>query len=319
MKKRSDKVSIIIACYNIEKYIKKCLDSIASQTYQNIEVLMVDDGSKDNTSVILKTYEKEDSRFKYLKKENGGLSDARNYGLKRASGDYICFIDGDDYIEQDYVELLLDSIKVNKSDISVCFFNRVYDKKIKLNKVGIENYNIIKHPAAWNKMYKKSVFDEIEFKKGVWYEDLNFFGKIMLSNPKLSIVDKPLYNYIQNSSSIMHTYDKRIYQMYDVLEDIEEYSIKNNTNEINYDFLEYINIYHVLIGTVYRTSFSEDFSKKDICNICNYVEKKYKNWYKNIYIKKMSFVFKSYLFFLHHRCYSFVWLVLKVFNKYLNL
>ena len=315
--KENDLITIIIACYNIEKYIEKCLVSISNQTYNNIEVLMIDDGSKDNTSDFLKKFEKKDNRFKYLNKVNGGLSDARNFGLKHANGSYICFIDGDDYIENDYVELLYNDIVTNKSDVSVCYFNRVYDDKVNINKISKEKYNMIKHPAAWNKMYNRKYFNTLEFKKGIWYEDLDFFSKLLLLNPKISIVEKPLYNYIQNSSSIMHTYDERIFQVYDVVEDIEKFATDNNCYDK--DLLEYINVYHILIGTIYRVSFSKDYSTKNIKEISNYVNTKYNNWYLNKYVKKLPFVYRMYLICLKYRLYHLVWLVLKMFNRFLNL
>ena len=110
------KVSIIVPCYNAQDYIKNCIDSIKNQTYQDFEVLMIDDGSKDNTKKIIQKEIKDDQRFSYFYKKNGGLSDARNYGLTRAKGEYVCFIDSDDYISQDYVELLYYSIQKNNSD-----------------------------------------------------------------------------------------------------------------------------------------------------------------------------------------------------------
>lgn len=315
------KVSIIVPCYNAQDYIKNCIDSIKSQTYQDFEVLMIDDGSKDNTKKIIQKEIKDDQRFSYFYKKNGGLSDARNYGLTRAKGAYVCFIDSDDYISQDYVELLYYSIQKNNSDIAVSYFKRVYKKNEKINVIELSDDGLIKHPAAWNKMYKIELFKKykIEYLKGYWYEDLNVFLKLMTITNKFSLVEKELYYYIQNSGSIMHTYDHRIFDIYPILEDVEQFSKKQHTYRKNFSKLEYANIYHILIGTIYRASFRDDFSKKMILEIVNYVKNKYPNWYQNEYLKNLPLSYRIYLWFIKHKGYSFIRVLLKTLNKYMNL
>ena len=316
-----DKISIVVPCYNMEQYIIKCINSIKQQTYKNIEVLMIDDGSKDNTKSIIMNEIKDDDRFKYYYKSNGGLSDARNYGLKYVSGNYVCFIDSDDYISNDYVEKLYKAITENDSDISIGYFTRVYGKKEKLNTIGKNIDDLIKHPAAWNKMYKTSLFIDngIEYPVGYWYEDLDVFLKFIFITNKFSFVESSIYYYIQNSSSIMHTVDDRIYGIYHIIEDIEDFAKDRNKYNENKKLLEYINVYHILIGTVYRASFAKTFSKKTISDIAEYVSNKYPNWYSNEYIKKCSLIYRIYLKCLYKKRYGLIKFILKIFNKHMSL
>ena len=113
-------ISIIIPVYNVEIYIEQCLDSIKKQSYQNFEVIIVNDGSQDNTESICKKIAQSDARFKYFSKENGGVSSARNFGLDNANGHYITFIDGDDWVDPNHLEILIKSITENNSDIAIC-------------------------------------------------------------------------------------------------------------------------------------------------------------------------------------------------------
>ena len=315
------KISIVVPCYNMEKKVKRCISSIKKQSYKEFEVLMIDDGSKDKTKEVIKKAIATDKRFKYYYKKNGGLSSARNYGLERATGKYICFIDSDDYIEKDYLKELYNSIIENDSDISICYFSRVYEDKINLNPIKSGFNNLLKYPAAWNKLYKTSLFkdNDITYPLGKWYEDLGTFPKLYMTSSNVSIVEKSLYNYIQNSSSIMHTYDDRIYQMYDIVESIESFAKSKKLYKKYKDNLEFMNIYHVLVGTTYRASFTKDFSKHTIQKILIYVEKKYPNWYKNSGIKELSFAFKMFLFLLNKRQYKLLYILLSKLNRKMDL
>ena len=312
-----DKISIVIPCYNMEKLVGKCIDSIKNQTYTNFEAIFVDDGSQDRTKEVIEENIKDDDRMKYVYKENGGLSSARNFGMEFISGKYLCFIDSDDYVEKDYLMELYNNLIENGSDISVCYFNRVYENKTDLNKVEGGFYNMVKFPAAWNKMYKSSLFkdNDIIFPPGKWFEDLGTFPKLyMMSNKKISIVKKPLYQYIQNPTSITHTFDERIYDAYDMVETNEAFAKENSIYDRYHDELEYINVYHILIGTIYRSSFIEGFNTDTIKDIVRHVEDKYPNWHKNEGIGKLPLFFKIYLKALHRRQYRLIVFLLKTFN-----
>ena len=138
-------ISIVVPIFNVEAWLSRCLNSIHQQTYRNFEVLLIDDGSTDNSSSICKNFLKKDSRFKYFRKKNGGLSDARNYGLDCAKGKYIIFIDSDDYIEPEYVKTLYSNIQDTNADVAICGFNRVNEngKLIDSNNLYITNKELL--------------------------------------------------------------------------------------------------------------------------------------------------------------------------------
>jgi len=209
-------VSIIIPVFKVEKYLKRCIDSIISQTYKNIEIILVDDGSDDNCPKICDEYKKIDSRIVVIHKKNGGLSDARNYGIKEAKGEYITFVDSDDTIEQNYVDCLLETLLKNNADISVCGYMVKYDngkeipnangKQMILNsKETLENmlYQRDFNVASWAKLYKRSLFNKIEFPVGKIHEDAFTTYKLVMKSKRIACDLKPLYNYMIRSNSIL--------------------------------------------------------------------------------------------------------------------
>lgn len=215
------KYSIIIPVYNVEEYLDRCLKSILNQTYSNYEVIIVNDGSPDNSDNIIKSYEKEDKRFKEYKKVNGGLSDARNYGLKYATGDYLIFIDADDYIENNYLEKVNDVLEKNK-DIDVLKFKiKLVDEggnlirmENGLNKEGVTSFDeLVKLEflePAWSYVYKLSFWKENNFTylKGMIHEDFGLTPEILMKANKIYYLNSYLYNYVQRNGSIMSSNNK---------------------------------------------------------------------------------------------------------------
>ncbi len=215
------KYSIIIPVYNVEEYLDRCLKSILNQTYSNYEVIIVNDGSPDNSDNIIKSYEKEDKRFKGYKKVNGGLSDARNYGLKYATGDYLIFIDADDYIENNYLEKVNDVLEKNK-DIDVLKFKiKLVDEgenlirmENGLNKEGVTSFDeLVKLEflePAWSYVYKLSFWKENNFTylKGMIHEDFGLTPEILMKANKIYYLNSYLYNYVQRNGSIMSSNNK---------------------------------------------------------------------------------------------------------------
>lgn len=316
-----DKISIIITCYNTEKYIGKCLISIQNQTYKNFEALIIDDGSSDNSPNVIKDTIKNDNRFIYCRKKNGGVSSARNYGLKKATGKYICFIDGDDYIEDNYLSALYNAVKSDDCDFSICNIKRIYKDKVTLNKI---TDNVIKeclYPALWNKLCKKSLFDTygIKFLENVWYEDLAVGAEIFLASKKYKIVNEYIYNYIQHENSLIRKKDDRIFDIYKISDEIEKFAKKNKLYNKMFDTIEFINVYHVLLGTIYRASFHEKFSTNMIKDIYLNVTTKYPNWYKNKYIKNLPFIYKIFFTILKFKMFRIIYIALKLFGKYLYI
>ncbi len=213
-------VSIIIPVYNSQNYIERCLKSIIEQTYKNFEVIIIDDGSTDNSSNICNKYCKKDLRFKYFYKKNGGVSSARNYGLKVSKGIFISFIDSDDYLEKDFLKILINNINLDsKIDMSICGYRRVYENKVKdmfCRKFWGKNDvctsiccvldSSIFASCVWNKLFKSSIIKKNKLKFDSKYligEDLKFCIDYLCYCSNTFYTEKVLYNYLINSSSLM--------------------------------------------------------------------------------------------------------------------
>jgi len=214
----NDLITIVVPIYNVSKYLVECIESIIYQTYNNIEIILVDDGSYDGSSDICDKFEKKDSRIRVIHKTNGGLSDARNVGIKNAKGKYICFIDSDDIISKYYLEKLYNAIYESQADISVGNFTNFKDTKeindIECKKALLEINNgkesikkiynkktYLKMTVAWNKLYKTELFSNILYDKGKIHEDESTTYKILYKANKVVIISDIIYyyRYVPNS------------------------------------------------------------------------------------------------------------------------
>ena len=212
-----DLISIIIPVYKVEKYLEKCIESVLKQTYTNLQVILVDDGSPDNCGKICDEYAKKDSRIEVIHKVNGGLSDARNVGIAKAKGKYIGFVDSDDYIKEDMYEILINLIKEYDADVSICNLYDVIEGKeyIRNKEKGIKEYNridILKEVLldkniqsyAWNKLYKKELFNEIKYPIGKKYEDIGTTFYIFEKCNKVVVTSEPEYYYLKRADSLVN-------------------------------------------------------------------------------------------------------------------
>lgn len=213
------KVSIIVPIYNSENFLNFCIDSLLSQTYKNFEILLIDDGSKDKSLEICKKYSQTDFRIKVFHKENGGVASARNYGLNHSSGEYILFVDSDDYIDSSMIEILVNMIENNKSDFSLCGIKQVNEYNFKsVNKTDDYNcYNICELSGFYsllinnnniggfigNKLYKrKIIFNLDNFFCGDMFEDYEFNCRYLELCKKISYTEKEMYFYYNNDVSL---------------------------------------------------------------------------------------------------------------------
>ncbi len=222
-------ISIIVPVYKVEKYINKCVDSILNQTFQDFELILVDDGSPDNCGAICDEYAKKDKRVLSVHKKNGGLSDARNYGINMAKGKYIGFIDSDDYIADDMYEALYNNIVKYEADVSVCGIYDCYGEKVVPQdiKKGVFEFSASQAVEymlsgkgvglfAVNKLYKREVFKDVRYPVGKTYEDAFVIVDILLRAEKVVIDTTPKYYYIHRESSItLSNFSKKYY---DILE-----------------------------------------------------------------------------------------------------
>lgn len=216
------KISIIVPVYKVEKYLHKCIDSILSQTLSDLELILINDGSPDNCGTICEEYKKEDSRVKVIHKNNGGLSSARNAGLDAAAGEYIGFVDSDDWIEAEMYELLYKMCKDNNCDIAICTSKIHFKDKI----VTKETYPLTVYnknqamremlqgefydEVVWTKLFKNSLLKDLRFQVGIVYEDTAFTYKVIHKSRKICSIGKPMYNYVKRENSTMDLAIKNI-------------------------------------------------------------------------------------------------------------
>ncbi len=250
------KVSVIVPVYNVEEYLPKCIESCLAQTFTDFDLILVNDGSKDNSLAICKEYEKKDSRIQVLDKPNGGLSDARNAGMKLVKTPYVYFLDSDDFIEPTLLDKCI--TKLNETDADMVIFD-VYQYFMKTNtkeiiKSGYEIetcVNVKDNPdvltkvlnAAWNKMYKVSLFKEnqIEYPVGYYYEDLGTTYKLMLKAKKICFINEPLYDYLADRpGNITQQFNNKTYHILDMIKENIEYYKKENVFDLYYNELMYL-------------------------------------------------------------------------------
>ena len=216
------KISIIVPIFNTEKYLAKCLDSIINQTYSNIEIILVDDGSSDSSGIICDEYALKDSRIIFVHKENGGVSSARNTGLDIATGDYIMFVDSDDYVEPQFCEIPLLMAFEKKVDIVSFGYFRIVSNGRRIEKKTKDPREIsssegifqliskkdVIHNLLWNKIFKRQLFSDVRFPIGKSYEDNAVIYLLFHKAKKIFVSDSLLYNYLFRDTSITADWNK---------------------------------------------------------------------------------------------------------------
>lgn len=242
-------ITIIVPVYNVEQYLAACLESLANQTCLNFSVLLVDDGSTDNSSTIATAYtDKSPNLFTYLNKENGGLSDARNFGINKVTSEYVMFVDSDDIIALNTVEVLNQSLQENDVDI-LCFgMTEISEQGVHIRDIPAtttsfastslnETPNVITSalPNACNKVIRTSLFIEhdISFPKGLWYEDLATIPKLYHVADTINFNSANLYHYRTRDGSITQTVNPKVLDMIKVLHELDNYFDRSSDNAIS--------------------------------------------------------------------------------------
>lgn len=257
-------ISIIVPIYNVEEYIHQCVDSIINQTYTNLEIILVNDGSPDICGTICDDYALQDARVKVIHKTNGGLSDARNTGLDNAKGEYIVFTDSDDFIHPQFVECLYSNI--GDADMAFCDLLPYYEDKTEINQSKItscptmvfeddfliKNIPTYRSPiviVAWNKLYKRFIWDDLRYPVGKIHEDEFVIHHILDKCDKVILCDEQLYYYRQREDSIMGVMsEERFINSIEFLEEREEFFLKKNMQKEakdahNSKYARYLNPY----------------------------------------------------------------------------
>lgn len=290
-------LSIIVPVYNVDAYLEKCLHSLVHQSLDSskYEVIIVNDGSPDKSQEIIDRFAIEYPNVRAYQKENGGLSDARNYGIEKAKGKYLAFIDSDDYVREDMFELMLTKAYEEDFDMVVCDFIEIYDdhEVICSSQINhdIMNINELKktmcniYPSAWNKIYKRSLFANIRFKKGVWFEDVECLYRLLPLVTSIGTVKEPLNFYIQRQGSISKSKDERIFHCVENWNGIYEYYYENKeywqlySKELEYCYVRY------LYATFIKASLKYDYTQyqKAVDVAIKEVKKHFKHYRSNRY------------------------------------
>lgn len=252
-------ISVIVPVYNVEMYLKKSVDSILNQTYKNLEIILVDDGGTDGCPDICDGYKEQDNRVQVIHKENGGLSDARNAGLVVARGEYIAFVDSDDYLKPNMYELLVNALEAADADIAVCNFETVNQEGTPILERNLHqaicdevisgkeavcrlcgpNYEY--YVTAWNRLYRKEIVKGILFPKGKIHEDEFTAHLFYGAAKKVACVKEAAYSYVVREDSIMtRKYGKRNLDYFEALENRIQYCIANEIDAVVLPFTNWM-------------------------------------------------------------------------------
>ena len=315
------KVSVIVPIYNVEKYLEKCINSLLSQTLEDIQIILVNDGSKDNSGNIAREYEKNNKdRVIYVEKENGGLSDARNYGLKYANGDFIAFLDSDDYIEKNAYEEMYNKAIEENADYVECDFIWEFPNKIRVDKQypyknKKEMLSFVR-VVAWNKLIKRQLIidNNLEFPKGLRYEDVEFTYKLIPFINKFAYVDKPFIHYVQREGSIANVQNERTAEIFTVLDNVIEFYKKNNIYEEYRDELEYNYARYLLCSSLKRMCKIKDktIREKLLTESWERLNLNFPNWKENVILKTVNIGKNKYMRTVNKSTY-------KIYSKILEI
>lgn len=283
------KVSVIIPVYNSEKYIGKCIESVISQTFHDFEIILINDGSKDNSQKILEEYkQKYNDKIVLIKQENMGVSKTRNNAIKLAKGDYIIFIDNDDYIDKEYVETFVKEIEKDDYDVVLGGYKRPNEegKIIKELKLQQEEWSKFMIFAPWARIYKKDylIKNDITFLPVNIGEDVYFNMQAMLLTDKIKIIDYIGYNWYFNTNSVSNTTQKNIknLQVYELLNNCYDILKQKNILEKHYEIIEMYFIRYIVWFLLFSTKKVDSKTiKTEYDKIFSWLKSKFPEYKKN--------------------------------------
>lgn len=296
------KISVIIPIYNMEKYLSKCLDSVLNQSLKDIEVIAINDGSKDKSIEILRKYQKKHKNLKVFDNNNMGISATRNFGIEKSTGEYITFIDSDDFIDVNMLEFMYNKAKKENLDIVVCDYYHYYEstnstKEMRL--ASFKNTDITNNPelvfeinsSPWNKIYKRSLIlkTKEKFPLNIKYEDLGYIPILVGNAKKIGKIDIPFNYYLIRENSETTTVDGKIYDIFKILDILYDYyksKKMNNLKEVEYLFIGKLTTYNL------QQKYSKNFrvGKQFVKDSFKYLNTKFPDWKNNCYFKKQSFL-----------------------------
>lgn len=285
----SVKVSVIIPAYNTEEYMSQCLDSLLKQTLQEIEIIVVDDGSTDGTLTILKQYEERyPDKIRVFHKENGGQGSARNLALKYVRGEYLGFVDSDDWIDLEMYEEMYLKAKEEDADIVVCdMVDHFPEREVYYHASRFEDKFKVT-PSACNKIFRTSFANDVRFPEGIWYEDFEYTTKQLMKTERISVIHKGFYHcHCREVSTMNNNNSTKNKNMLIVLRNLETFVNDRGWKEMYADVIEYLYIEHVLITTINRVESQKSLDKRDVIScLRKEVCKKYPRFYKDPVFRK---------------------------------
>lgn len=278
------KVSVIIAIYNTLDYLQKCMDSLLRQTYTNLEIILVDDGSTDGSSILLEKYAELDERICLFKQKNQGQSVARNTGLAQATGDYISFVDSDDWLDESYYEEMVEALQKAAADIAISSTKDHYSEKTIIHTFDDSTSVFAQTPSVCNKVFRRSLVIDEHFRAGIWYEDLHFFHHLLAKKPCITYASHVYYHCHCRSLSTMNNNNaEKNLDILTVFDDLfalyGSTCIEDGKMPKDYAFLL---LDTLLITTVMRLQKMDNPHKKEIIEeMIHYLKKRFPTWHRS--------------------------------------
>jgi glycosyltransferase involved in cell wall biosynthesis len=318
------KVSVIVPVYKVENYIRKCVDSIRNQTLTDIEIILVDDGSPDQCGKICNEYREKDPRIKVIHKKNGGISDARNAGLEIVTGDYIGFVDSDDYVSPTMFEVLYSLCVENYTMISGCDLAYVYDgDDEKFCEHSSENVYVLSssdfyskmldvqdyvRSGVWNKLYKRELFKGVKFPNAAIAEDVGTVYKVIFKTDKISYISKPMYYYLKQriGSLTNQKYSSKEYDRIRMNNEMVEY-IKNNQPELLITVMGFravnchLSVLNIMIKSGVNDKQTISLLQKELRSNMKYIIKSNQSIIKKVQVIIASYIFQLYKLIIKRR------------------
>lgn len=299
--KSNYKLSIVALVYNLEQYLPRCLDSLVNQTLDNIEIICVDDGSTDSAPQIIDDYERRyPNLVKAYHKENGGEFTTRNYGLERATGEYVTFVDTDDYVELNWAEKLYNAAKENDADMAVCGFERIdldTGKMVGQDMTGFgtcvkqinpkDDFVLFINPAPWNKIYKREKVKNLRFLPFRGFNDTMFLTSCFIKMDKIAFIPDVLNHYYLRKTSQIHSIGKNdVENLKKYLLEIKDFYIKENRYEEFKHILDMMALIHLGISVMYRASYNKQIQIRNMLKeTIIYLDDNFSTWRTSPFLK----------------------------------
>ena len=295
------KLSIVALVYNLEDYLPRCLDALVNQTLDNIEILCVDDGSKDSAPKIVDDYARRyPNLVKAFHKENGGEFTTRNYGLERAQGEYVTFVDTDDYVEPNWAEKLYNAAKENDADMAVCGFERIdlaTGKVVSRDMTGfgnavkkvnaLDDFCVFINPAPWNKIYKREKVKDLRFKNFRGFNDMIFLASSYSKVEKIAFVSDVLYHYFLRYDSQIHSVNEQdVNNFKKYLLELKDLYVQEGKYENMQDIISFLVFLHLGMSVMYRASYDKSIKMGSMLkDTVRYMDENFKSWRKNKFLR----------------------------------